>query len=132
MLLNNLNENEKIAFISLCNIFAKVNGIVEDAEKKQIEEYCDEMFIDYDERKLYNYDEIYNVFNNSSIIIKKVVLCELVGLIYSDGKMDEIEKKEFKIFANKIGIDDIVLDNVLQITKEYIDCSHKLLNFINS
>ena len=62
MLLNNLNENERVAFISLCNIFAKVNGVVEDTEKKQMEDYCNEMFIEYDENKFYNYDETYNVF----------------------------------------------------------------------
>ena len=131
MLLNNLNENEKVAFISLCNIFAKVNGVVEDAEKKQMEDYCNEMFIEYNENKLYDYDEIYNVFSKSSIINKKVVLCELVGLIYSDGKMDDAEKSELKKFANKIEISDELIDDILQTTKKYIDSSRDLLNLIN-
>ena len=131
MLLNNLNKKEKVAFISLCNIFAKVNGVVEDAEKKQMEDYCNEMFIEYNENKLYDYDEIYNVFSKSSIINKKVVLCELVGLIYSDGKMDEAEKSELKKFANKIEISDELIDDILQTTKKYIDSSRDLLNLIN-
>ena len=131
MLLNNLNEKEKVAFISLCNIFAKVNGVVEDAEKKQMEDYCNEMFIEYNENKLYDYDEIYNVFSKSSIINKKVVLCELVGLIYSDGKMDDAEKSELKKFANKIEISDELIDDILQTTKKYIDSSRDLLNLIN-
>ena len=131
MLLNNLNENEKVAFISLCNVFAKVNGVVEDAEKKQMEEYCNEMFIEYDENKFYNYDEIYNVFSKSSATNKKVVLCELVGLIYSDGIMDDIEKNELIKFAKNIEIDDTLLNNILQTTENYIDSSRKLLNLIN-
>ena len=131
MLLNNLNEKEKVAFISLCNIFAKVNGVVEDVEKKQMEDYCNEMFIEYNENKLYDYDEIYNVFSKSSIINKKVVLCELVGLIYSDGKMDDAEKSELKKFANKIEISDELIDDILQTTKKYIDSSRDLLNLIN-
>ena len=131
MLLNNLNENEKVAFISLCNVFAKVNGVVEDAEKKQMEEYCNEMFIEYDENKFYSSDEIYNVFFKSSVTNKKVVLCELVGLIYSDGKMDDVEKNELKLFANKIDINDTLLDNILQVTKKYIDSSRELLELIN-
>ena len=131
MLLNNLNENEKTAFISLCNIFAAVNGVVEEAEKKQMKEYCDEMFIEYDENKLYNYDEIYNVFSKSSKTNKKIVLCELVGLIYSDGIMDDIEKNELMKFAKHIEIDDTLLNNILQTTENYIDSSRKLLNLIN-
>lgn len=132
MLLNNLKENEKIAFISLCNIFAKANGIVEDAEKKQMKEYCDEMFIDYDESKLCNYDEICNIFSKSTIINKKVALCELIGLIYSDGNMDDVEKSELKKFANKIEVNDKLIDNILQVTKGYIDSSKKLFDLINN
>lgn len=132
MLLNNLNENEKVAFISLCNVFAKVNGVVEDAEKKQMEEYCDEMFIEYDESKFCNYDEICTIFSKSFITNKKVILCELIGLIYSDGKMDDIEKRELKKFANKIEVNNELVDNILQITKVYIDSSKKLLDLINS
>ena len=70
-------------------------------------------------------------FSKSSATNKKVVLCELVGLIYSDGKMDDVEKNELKIFANKIDIDDALLDNILQVTKKYIDSSRELLELIN-
>lgn len=104
MFLNQLSEKEKEAFISLSVHVSHSNGIFADEEKVMIQEYSKEMEIpEFDTNEAKSIDEIINVFKSSELHIKKVIMLEVLGLVYSDGFYDAEEENFIKKFSNDIG-----------------------------
>ncbi len=93
MFLNRLKKKEKIAFLELAHHIARSDDDFSEDQKIIIEKYCMEMQIDdidYDEE---NFD-IYNTLDNiKSEQSRKIVLLEIMALIYSDNFLHEEERK---------------------------------------
>ena len=100
MFLNQLNQREKEAFISLSIHAGKANGVLEENEIVMVREYCQEMELPmYDDKDIAPLSDVYGVFKSSDERIKKIVLLEVLGLIYADGNYDEDEKSFVTNFA---------------------------------
>jgi tellurite resistance protein len=92
MFLNRLKEEEKVAFLELAHHIARSDGDFSEAEANVIATYCLEMQIDD-----INYKE--DNFNLELILRKiadkenqKIVVLEIMALIYSDGLHNEEQK----------------------------------------
>ena len=122
MFLNQLSEKEKEAFISLSVHVSNSNGIFADEEKVMIQEYSKEMEIpEFDTNEAKSIDEIINVFKSSELHIKKVIMLEVLGLVYSDGFYDAEEENFIKKFSNDIGLADEIVESLTVAIKIYSD-----------
>jgi len=92
MFLNKLNTEEKVAFLELAHHVARSDGDFADEEQLIISKYCMEMQIDdikYDEDSFDIYTTLGKIKNRDS---RKVVLLEIMALIYSDDFLHEEER----------------------------------------
>lgn len=122
MFLNQLSEKEKEIFISLSIHVSNSNGVFADEERDMIQEYCKEMEMPvFDENNVKSMNDVVAVLAESDLHIKKVVLLEIMGLVYSDGTYDQAEKGFIKEFAEKIGLTDDDVKKQSVVIKEYID-----------
>lgn len=120
MFLNQLSNEEKNAFISLCVKISEANGVFDDLEKAMIQAYCKEMEIpSFNTEKADSVDAIIEVFKTSTDHVKRIVILESLGLAYSDGQLDPEEDVLMRSFAEKIGIDDDTYDEIAELLNKY-------------
>jgi len=62
--------------------------------------------------------------------IKKIVLLETLGLVYSDGEFDSGEKSFINDYAKKIGLTDADVEKTTVAIKEYLDALKKVTEVI--
>jgi len=93
MFLNRLNSEEKVAFLELAHHVARSDGEFTKDEKSVVEGYCFEMQIEDVEYSEKNFElsKLLAVFENK--MSQKVLLLELMALVYSDNKVDSKEQK---------------------------------------
>ena len=133
MFLNQLETEEKKAFISLVVNAANANGIVEDEENQMIEDYCKEMgFPPTDWKAAKPMDEILNVFSVSSEQNKKIALLELIGLMYADGDYDGNERRFVKDFARNINISEEIEENIENVLIQYLEVTRKVYETVSN
>ena len=93
MFLNRLEKEEKIAFLELAHYVARSDNDFSLSQKDIINNYCIEMQIENIEFNVNKFD-IYNtlgkITNKKS---HKIVLLEIMALIYSDNFLHEEERK---------------------------------------
>ena len=122
MFLNQLNHREKEAFISLSIHAGKANGVLEENEIVMVREYCQEMELPmYDDKDIAPLSDVYGVFKSSDERIKKIVLLEVLGLIYADGNYDEYEKSFVTNFAEAISLSEQTVEDLTIVIKDYLD-----------
>lgn len=132
MFLGQLSEKEKNAFISLSVHASNSNGDFAEEEKMMIQEYCKEMGIPFfDANNAISMDEVIAVFLESERSIKKIVLIETLGLVYSDGVFDELEKGFISGFAKKIGLTEEDVAKQTAAIKEYLAALKKVAEAIS-
>ena len=101
MFLNQLSEREKKAFLELTVHVSNSNGVFADEEKAMIQEYCKEMEIkEFNMDNIVPLEEIIGEIKKSSLHIKKIILLEILGLVYADGTYDADEKSFVLNFVN--------------------------------
>ena len=85
---------------------ANANGAFVDEEKEMIADYCREMGVEsFDMDNIDSLDNLVGIFSESSYRVKKIVLLETLGLLYSDGVFDDTEKGFINEYAKKITTD---------------------------
>lgn len=132
MFLGQLSEKEKNAFISLSVHASNSNDVFVEEEKVMIQEYCKEMEIPFfDADNAISMDEVVEVFKNSENFIKKIVLLETLGLLYSDGEFDDSEKGFINDYAMKIGLTDEDVEKQTVAIKEYLEALKKVAEAIS-
>lgn len=133
MFLNQLNEEEKLAFSSLSIHIAEANDIIEDSEKLMILEFRKEMEFDDDEGfDLMNLDSAIAVFSKSNESIKKKVLIELLGMAYADGDYDVSEKKLIGDFAEAVGLSKAVLETETKLIIDYLKLLSEIVDTVEN
>lgn len=122
MFLNELNNEEKKAFLSLSVHAANANGVFEDEERAMMEEYCKEMGVSFfDIKDTQPLDIIMDIFQKSGKRVKKIVLLEMLGLLYADGTYDDDEKKLVVEYGMKVGVTKEEIDMITFHIKRYLD-----------
>lgn len=120
MFLNQLSHQEKKMFLDLSIHIAKANDVLSAEEKQLISGYCTEMQLPPIE--LYEtepFETVSDYFSMADSHIKKIVMLEILGLVYADGSYDLEEEKLVKIFSEKIGINDETYNEIHDVIKKY-------------
>lgn len=120
MFLNQLSHQEKKMFLDLSIHIAKANDFMSAEEKQLISGYCIEMQLPpielYETESL---ETIFDYFSMSDFHVKKIVMLEILGLVYADGSYDSEEEKVVKQFAEKTGISDESYAEIHDVIKKY-------------
>ncbi len=132
MYLNKLNNEEKKAFLGLAHLVAGANGVVEDAENNMIAQYCVEMEIKDGPADNASIESIISVFDNSSKVIKNIVMLELVGLCMSDGEFDSDESGIIERISSGLGISKEMVKDLENDLKDYFEVVTKMTKRIFS
>ncbi len=120
MFLIRLEENEKIAFLELAHHIARSDDDFSDLQKVIINGYCAEMKItdiDYNEKD-FNLETTINKINSSQS--QKIILLEVMALIYSDNILHKEEKRILDKMAEKFGVSGAILDVYTQWSKSIL------------
>ena len=103
MFLMKLEENEKIAFMELARYIMEVNISDGEKEKEILKAYAYEMNVDLHERfEFSNIEDLLKTFKSRKY--KKIVLLEIMALIYADENIDEEEEKIIQLMCNELDI----------------------------
>ncbi|MEH7419019.1 hypothetical protein V7266_27700 [Neobacillus drentensis] len=125
MFLEELQPEEKIAFLELAVIIASIDGNLSIFETSILNKYQKELGLEDYEPAGMNLDDILNSFKSERS--KNIVMTELLQLIYSDGVFHEQEgefvrliKEHFGFESNEFGSFKDWIDKIkeLSLTKE--------------
>lgn len=131
MFLNQLSEREKKVFLELTVHVSNSNGVFADEEKAMIQEYCKEMEIkEFNMDNIVPLEEIIGEIKKSSLHIKKIILLEILGLVYADGTYDADEKSFVLNFVKEIGLSDETAEAQTVVIKEYLNVLQKITEAI--
>lgn len=133
MFLSLLNAKEKDNFLKLAVAAMKADGVIEDSEMQTVTAYANEMQI-----PVCNIDDpvdvdiIINEFaSNSSTQVKRIVLAELVALVFADGAYSDEEKAFVQKLTSAFEFNVDMIDHVVDLEKSYIAAYVALVDFVN-
>jgi hypothetical protein len=109
MFLAELQPEEKIAFLELAFLMAKIDGNNSIYENPIIDEYQKEMEIEDYTIKGFAMDDILKVFKNERS--KHIVLSEILRLIFSDGVYHDLERESVSLIKKYFGFDSNEYDS---------------------
>jgi hypothetical protein len=105
MYLNNLNNDEKNSFLELAKFISEVDGVTSFEEILVINQYLREMGFNEDFKfQFKSLDEIIKSFEYSSLKNKKIVLFEMLVLVYSDNKFCIREEEVINLLVESFNI----------------------------
>lgn len=106
MFLQQLNEEEKVAFLELAYIIAKANGIIDDKEHQMLVAYQKEMEleIDLETHPIRPFQEVVNIFKDKKI--KRIVFLESLAVAFADGIYHEEQKEHIHELKQYFSISD--------------------------
>lgn len=104
MFLNRLKKKEKVAFLHLAHHIARSDNNFSESQKEIIGKYCMEMQIEdikFNEKKFDLKQVLSSIKNEQS---QKIVLLEVMALIYSDNFLHEEEEKVLNKMIKVFGL----------------------------
>ncbi|MGL5085717.1 MAG: hypothetical protein ACRC68_08395 [Clostridium sp.] len=104
MFLNELNENESVAFVNVVSEFANVDHTFAKEEKEVLNGYLEELNLNEDIIGKVSFEEALQTLDTSNDRIKKIVYFELIGLALVDGEYQESEVDFLDNIASRFGI----------------------------
>ena len=133
MFLNQLSLSERTAFINLSFLAAKANDIITEREYLILEDYCKETGVVFvDTAAIQSVDEIYRVFAQSEIRIKRIVLFEIMNLLYADGSFDALEEEFLTRFASSVGLTEKDIDQMFNLVWKYLDVINEIADVLKA
>jgi hypothetical protein len=114
MFLNNLNHEEKRYFWKMINLVSECDDEVSVEEQAMLNSYKKELDIDVTEDLKMDLEELLDLLDESSDIVKKSVLIEIIALIMSDSKYDNSEKELVEIISSRFNIDEDIRKNMFE------------------
>lgn len=130
MFLNQLNLNQRKAFIELAYITAQVDGIFADEEKHLIEVYKGETGVMYYELENTPLKDCLSHFDTKDS--QHILLLELVGLIHSDGKVAIQESDLLKRISEHLGLPSESVNTATEWIVNYYQHVKDAQNFITA
>lgn len=128
MYLSMLNEKQKEYFLELAYQLALIDNDFSEKERIMIESYCNEMRISVPEvihaRPV---DEIIQSMKRECTVLeKKIMVFEIIGLALVDGNYDESEKKVIEEIMRVFELDEPYAKECEEILIEYIEIQKKM------
>ncbi len=120
MFLNMLNKDEKEGFLDLAIKAVEANGDVAKEEIQMLHSFAAEMKIP--SRTTTNRDLsiiLKDFVDNSSKKSMKIVVFELISILYADGEFDEQEKKYLDAVTSAFGLDTSVENEMVSEINDY-------------
>lgn len=133
MFLNLLNPKEKDDFLKLAVAAIKADGVIEDAEMQTLSAYANEMQIPVcNTDDPVDVDAVVGEFaSNSTVQVKRIVLVELLALVFADGDYSAEEKGLVQQIANAFNFNADLVEHVVDLEKSYMAACVSLVNFVN-
>jgi uncharacterized tellurite resistance protein B-like protein len=103
MFLAELTPEEKTAFLELASLMAQIDGYLSVYESSILEKYQKEMGLENYKIEGLPLDDILKRFHNERS--KKIVLTEILQLIYSDGVFQDEERESIRLIKESFGIE---------------------------
>lgn len=106
MFLNELNGEERVAFLELAHLVAKSNGIVDEKEKKMLDTYSQEMGVDLVSTDLnqWSLEKITAFFESERT--KRIVFLEAIAVAFADGVYHDEQKSLIRELKEGLSISD--------------------------
>ena len=120
MFLNRLNQEEKVAFLELAHHIARSDNDFSNLQKEIINGYCAEMQIsdiEYNDKD-FNLETTLSKVNSSQS--QKIILLEVMALIYSDDILHEEEQKILNTMIEKFELSHAIADVYTQWSKSIL------------
>ncbi len=117
MFLNSMSSDEKKRFLELAYKFAQIDGNYAEDEEEIINSYKAELGIT-DICDTGSIDDLMDFFATRSESVKRIVLFELYGMIYADGKIEESEKEVFEKLKSKFGLSEELVNKITEVADE--------------
>ena len=117
MFLGLLKKEEKEAFLKLAHHVARSDGDFSEKQHEIISTYCFEMQIadtEYNENE-FDLDTILKMFDTSKS--QKIVLLEIMALVYSDNILHQEEKKIIDKMLELFGLNEVIATVYSEWTK---------------
>lgn len=131
MFLDVLNKDEKEWFMDLAIKAAEANGEVAKEEKNMLHAFAAEMKIPARTKCERDLDSILKDFvDNSSKKSMKVVLFELIGIIFADNEFDDAEKKFINSVTDSFQISSELKEEMILEINEYSSLFKKICNTV--
>ena len=123
MYLSMLNEKQKENFMELAYQMAFIDNNFSEKEKIMIESYCEEMHISVPEAiREESVDEIIESMRRECTVVeKKIVIFEILGLALMDGNYDDAEKMLIEKITKAFELEGAFLRESEKVLKNYIE-----------
>ena len=132
MFLYLLNENEGKAFLELSNIAIKLDNEIQIWEQAEFENYLLELNLNEYSLVGLSFDEAVSCFKLSSVPVKRSVIIELCGILYSHKDIDSKMKDWITMRANKLGINQVETERLIRWSKDFSEFLEIGLMYINA
>lgn len=123
-----LKENEKELFLGLAHGVSLLDGTLGNEEQQMLESYCAEMGVSI--KLLHNISPLDTVVDqlslNSSMLTKKIIIFEIVGLAMSDGSYDNVEKDFIASLIPKFNLSNDYLSQCESYISDYMNLQSKI------
>lgn len=131
MFLELLNDEKKFLFLHLAANAANTNGVLEESERQLLGMYAKQMDVEMIEKSDIPLDILLERLNDiCDFNEKKVILFELIGVIFADKEYDESEKMFLDNIGDKFGISNDMIETMVLLMKEYIDLYNRTVESI--
>lgn len=132
MFLDHISTEKRELFLALCYKAICCNDEVNDAEVNQLAAYSKELHIeaDFEKYKLMNTDDILSQLRSMSLVEKKIVLSELLGILMSDKVYDDLEKEFFRNAGEKMGVAYETTKEIEVGVEEYLSAYGRFVNIV--
>jgi len=132
MFLNYLEEDNKERFLKVCIHAALANGLFEEEEKDMLGAYCREMDIEeHIPETSESFDKLLKeIFDNATMVERKIFTLEVLALVQADGVYDEDEKNFMEKLTSNLGISDDILLKLNGLLEKYLEVGADMYSLI--
>ncbi|MBS5371419.1 hypothetical protein DW944_01590 [Eubacterium ventriosum] len=129
MFLNYLKDESKENFLKLSMAAANANRIIEEEEKQMVLAYCKELGVkEIIPSEKIDIDKVLSELKEkTNKEEKKVIVFEILGLMYSDGEYDEVERNFIDNLINEFEITNEELNRIEELLNQYSELYKKIV-----
>ena len=115
-----LSNDEKELFLDVAIKAAEANGEIAKEEKEMLQAFAQEMKIESRSTTNKDISEILKAFTeNSSKQAMRIVVFELIGILFADSEFDDFEKEFLSKVIDSFGISIETRDEMISEIKDY-------------
>ncbi|MCI5806526.1 MAG: hypothetical protein MR029_09390 [Clostridium sp.] len=120
MFLQVMNMEEKGKFLELVYKIANADGEYAEEEQEIIDSYKNELELN-EIHDTCDIDGLISYFSGKETRLKKIVLFEIIGLVYADDKLVKEEKDILNKITAIFGLSDEIIENIKITAKKLQD-----------